>query len=105
LRLFVGDDWAETGHDVGLMDAVGHRLAKARLSEGVAGMSCLHTMIAEQMTESADEDVEVVIGFETDRGGSRWRRARRAAARGRPRPARLCCPEAFPLGRRTHPER
>jgi transposase len=68
LRLFVGDDWAETHHDVELMDAVGHRLAKARLPEGVAGMSRLHAMIAEQMTETADKDMEVVIGIETDRG-------------------------------------
>jgi hypothetical protein len=29
--LFVGDDWAETHHDVELMDATGRRLAKARL--------------------------------------------------------------------------
>ncbi|SDI02506.1 hypothetical protein SAMN05421505_1313 [Sinosporangium album] len=31
LRLFVGDDWAEAHHDIELMDATGHRLAKARL--------------------------------------------------------------------------
>jgi transposase len=66
LRLFVGDDWAEAHHDVEVMDASGRRLAKARLPEGVAGMSRLHAMIAEQAGDVADEDVEVTIGI--DRG-------------------------------------
>jgi transposase len=68
LRLFVGDDWAEAHHDVEVMDATGRRLAKGRLPEGVAGMARLHAMIAEQAGEVADEDVEVVVGIETDRG-------------------------------------
>ncbi|WP_433347549.1 IS110 family transposase [Microtetraspora malaysiensis] len=68
MRLFVGDDWAEAHHDVEVMDASGRRLAKARLPEGVAGMARLHAMIAEQIGEAADEDVEVLVGIETDRG-------------------------------------
>ncbi|WP_435869132.1 IS110 family transposase [Actinomadura coerulea] len=68
MRLFVGDDWAETHHDVELMDAAGRRLAKARLPEGIVGMSRLHAMIAEQVADTTDEDVEVVVGIETDRG-------------------------------------
>jgi transposase len=68
LRLFVGDDWAEDHHDVEVMDAAGRRLAKARLPEGVAGMARLHAMIGEQAGEDSDEDVEVLIGIETDRG-------------------------------------
>jgi transposase len=68
LRLFVGDDWAEDHHDVELMEGSGRRLAKARLPEGVAGMARLHTMIGNQIGERPDEDVEVVIGIETDRG-------------------------------------
>jgi transposase len=68
LRLFVGDDWAEDHHDVELMDSSGRRLAKARLPEGVAGMARLHAMIGERVGEDPDEDVEVVIGIETDRG-------------------------------------
>jgi transposase len=66
--LFVGDDWAEDHHDVEVMDAVGRRLAKARLPEGVAGMALLHRMIGGQVGEASDEDVEVVVGIETDRG-------------------------------------
>jgi transposase len=65
--LFVGDDWAETHHDVELMDAAGRRLAKARLPEGVAGIARLHAMIGEQLGEDADT-AEVVVGIETDRG-------------------------------------
>lgn len=68
MRLFLGDDWAEAHHDVELMDAAGRRLAKARLPEGMAGMTRLHAMIAEQVGEAADEDVEVMVGIETDRG-------------------------------------
>lgn len=68
MRLFVGDDWAQDHHDVELMDGSGRRLAKARLPEGVAGMARLHAMIGNQVGDSADEDVEVVIGIETDRG-------------------------------------
>ncbi|MGW2196356.1 hypothetical protein ACWCSH_28970 [Streptosporangium sp. NPDC001682] len=58
MRLFVGDDWAEQHHDVELRDASGRRLAKARLPEGVAGMTRLHAMIAEQLDEAAEDGVE-----------------------------------------------
>ncbi|MBE1475264.1 IS110 family RNA-guided transposase [Actinophytocola algeriensis] len=73
--MFVGDDWAEEHHDVELMDASGRRLAKARLPEGVAGITRLHAMIGEQLVELVGEnaggnagEVEVVVGIETDRG-------------------------------------
>jgi transposase len=65
--LFVGDDWAEDHHDIEVMDTTGRRLAKARLSEGVAGIARLHAMIAEHLGQDT-EDVEVKIGIETDRG-------------------------------------
>ena len=68
MRLFVGDDWAEDHHDVELMDGSGRRVAKARLPEGVTGMARLHAMIGNQVGDTDDEDVEVVIGIETDRG-------------------------------------
>jgi transposase len=65
--LFVGDDWAEDHHDVELMDASGGRLAKARLPEGVVGITRLHAMIGEQLGEDAEE-ARVLVGTETDRG-------------------------------------
>ncbi len=68
LRLFVGDDWAEDHHDIELMDGSGRRLAKARLPEGVAGMARLHAMIGDQLGQTLADEVEVVVGIETDRG-------------------------------------
>lgn len=65
--LFVGDDWAEDHHDVELMDSTGRRLAKARLPEGVAGITALHEMIGARLGEDAGS-TDVVIGIETDRG-------------------------------------
>ncbi|MDL4818652.1 IS110 family transposase [Actinomadura sp. OS1-43] len=66
--MFVGDDWAESHHDVEVQDETGRRLAKARLPEGVAGVARLHALIAEQIGEAADDQVEVLVGIETDRG-------------------------------------
>lgn len=67
MRLFVGDDWAEDHHDVEVMDDSGRRLAKARLPEGVAGVSRLHAMLG-NLVEVDTEQVEVLVGIETDRG-------------------------------------
>jgi transposase len=67
--LIVGDDWAEDHHDVELMDGAGRTLAKARLPEGVAGVSGLHAMVADQLGEGVEDDsVEVRVGIETERG-------------------------------------
>jgi transposase len=69
--LFVGDDWAQDHHDVEVMDASGHRLAKARLPEGMAGMGRLHAMIGQALgddVEAEDAAGRVKIGIETDRG-------------------------------------
>jgi hypothetical protein len=72
--LFVGDDWAEDHHDIEVQDEDGRRLARARLPEGIAGLSRLHELIAEHLT---DDDVDpetglvaqnVLIGIESDRG-------------------------------------
>ena len=67
MRLYVGDDWAEDHHDIEVMSEAGKVLAKKRLPEGAAGMSQLHGLIGRHVPEDAD-DVEVVIGIETDRG-------------------------------------
>ena len=45
--LLVGDDWAADHHDAGLMDQAGRVLARARLSEGAAGMARLHALVGE----------------------------------------------------------
>jgi transposase len=63
-RVFVGHDWAEAHHDVHVEDEQGHRLAKARLAEGVEGVAGFHALIA----AFVDEPGEVTIATETDRG-------------------------------------
>jgi len=65
--LFVGDDWAEDHHDVELQDEAGARLARARLPEGVAGITRLHELVGAHLGEDAGPG-EVAIGIETDRG-------------------------------------
>ena len=65
--LFVGDDWAEDHHDVELQDEAGRRLARARLAEGVAGVTWLHELIGAHLGEDAGPG-KVAIGIETDRG-------------------------------------
>ncbi|WP_055750315.1 IS110 family transposase [Frankia sp. AvcI1] len=65
--LFVGDDWAEDHHDVEVQDATGRRLAKARLPEGLAGITRLHELVGAHLAEDAGPD-QVVVGIETDRG-------------------------------------
>ena len=67
MELLVGDDWASDHHDVELMDTTGRRLARARLDEGVAGISRLHAMVAETLGEDAEQAV-VKVGIEPDRG-------------------------------------
>lgn len=67
LLLLVGDDWAEEHHDVELQDQTGRRLGRARLPEGIAGMTRLHAMIGEHLGDD-DELVQVVVGIETERG-------------------------------------
>lgn len=65
--LFVGNDWAEDHHDVEMVDESGRRLVRRRLSEGIAGMADLHTVIADHLPEDAEAS-DVVVGIETDRG-------------------------------------
>jgi transposase-like protein len=72
--VFVGDDWAKDHHDVELVDDNGRRLARARLPEGMDGVSRLHALIAEHAPPQwADLDPDEVaargrVGIETDRG-------------------------------------
>lgn len=65
--LFVGNDWAETHHDVEVVDESGRCLVRRRFPEGIAGMAELHAVIADQLPSDAEAS-EVVIGIETDRG-------------------------------------
>jgi transposase len=64
----VGDDWAEEHHDVEVQDETGRRLGRARLPEGIAGITQLHGLIGGFLPEDAAPE-QVVVGIETDRGG------------------------------------
>src|SRR5664280_2770139 len=81
--LFIRDDWAEDHHDLEIEDETGRRLAKARLPEGLEGISRLHALVAEhapaEWAELPSEEVasRVNVGIETDRGP--WVTALRAA--------------------------
>jgi transposase len=81
--LFIGDDWAEDHHDIEIEGEDGRRLIRARLPEGMDGISRLHALVAEHApaswAELAPEQVagQVVVGIETDRGP--WVTALRAA--------------------------
>ena len=83
MLLFIGDDWAEDHHDVEIEDETGRRLAKARLPEGLDGISKLHALVADHAPAAwaeLDGDqvaARVVVGIETDRGP--WVAALRAA--------------------------
>ena len=74
--LFVGDDWAEDHHDIEVQDEQGQVLARARLPEGIAGITRLHALIG-QFADLDAEPGEVAVGIETDRG--LWVTALRAA--------------------------
>jgi transposase len=64
--LLVGDDWAQDHHDVEVQDERGRVLGKAKLPEGIAGIARLHAMIGQHVGD--DDEVQVVVGIETDRG-------------------------------------
>jgi transposase len=72
--IWVGDDWAEDHHDVEILGEDGRRLARARLPEGLEGITRLHALIAEHVPVSwaqldpAEAAGRVRIGIETDRG-------------------------------------
>ncbi len=64
MAIFVGDDWAETHHDVHLMNDTGDKLGAKRLPEGLQGIAALHELLAAH----ANDPSEVIIGIETERG-------------------------------------
>lgn len=58
--LFVGDDWAADHHDVDLVGGDGRLLGRKRFSEGVTGLSGLHSLIADHLPEDGDP-ADVII--------------------------------------------
>ncbi|MFJ9777922.1 IS110 family transposase [Kitasatospora sp. NPDC101157] len=65
MTVFCGIDWAESHHDVALVDEAGTLLAKRRISDDAAGYRLLLDLLAEH-GDSPDEPIPVAI--ETGRG-------------------------------------
>jgi hypothetical protein len=68
VQLFVGVDWAEDHHDVCVMDTAGRVVSKGRVSNDLAGIAKIHDLIGRAISAELDEDPEVIVGIETDRG-------------------------------------
>lgn len=88
--LFVGDDWAEDHHDVGVVGEDGRRLGVQRLPGGPSGIAALHALIARlvlPVREFDDEDEALAVANDSRSGLPRngWtsdvRRMLRLAAR------------------------
>ena len=62
--IFVGVDWAEGHHDVCVMDLEGTVLGKRRVPDSISGIGELHELVSTH----AQDDEEVVVGIEIDRG-------------------------------------
>ncbi len=62
--VFVGIDWSEKWHDVCLMDESGQELVRQRVSDSLAGLSQLQSLIAEH----AEDPAQVAISIETPDG-------------------------------------
>ena len=62
--IFVGDDWAETHHDVCLMHDSGEIVGYWKLPKGVEGIGRFHELVADLVSDPS----EVVVGIETDSG-------------------------------------
>ena len=62
--IFVGVDWAETHHDICVLDEAGDALARKRIPDTLLGVRALHELLGAH----AEEPEEVVVGIEKDRG-------------------------------------
>jgi hypothetical protein len=62
--IYLGIDWAEAHDDVCVTDEAGQVLTKARVPEGVEGLSRVHELVAAH----AEDPSQVVVGIELDQG-------------------------------------
>jgi transposase len=58
-----GIDWAESHHDVAVLDETGQVLARRRIDTGVSGFS----QLIDLLSEHAEDPTEVPVGIETDK--------------------------------------
>ncbi|BDH55737.1 IS110 family transposase [Tsukamurella sp. PLM1] len=65
--LFIGDDWAEDHHDVEVQDEHGRVLRRARLREGIEGITAFGELVGRFLPEDG-EAADVLVCIEVDRG-------------------------------------
>ena len=68
MQLFVGVDWAEDHHDVCVMDTDGQVRSEGQVSNDLVGIAKIHDLIGRAIPADLDDDPEVIVGIETDRG-------------------------------------
>lgn len=68
MQVFVGVDWAEDHHDVCVMDTSGSVRSRGRVTNDLAGIAKIHDLIGRAIPADLDDDPEVIVGIETDRG-------------------------------------
>jgi transposase/transposase IS116/IS110/IS902 family protein len=64
IMIFVGVDWAESHHDICVVNESGDVLARTRIPDTLEGVRALH----ETLAPYAEEPDDVVVGIEKDRG-------------------------------------
>ncbi|WP_270888936.1 IS110 family transposase [Pedococcus sp. 5OH_020] len=65
MNVFCGIDWAEDHHDIALVDREGQLLARQRISDDVAGLTTLMSLLAEHGDAAGDP---IPVAIETPRG-------------------------------------
>jgi len=65
--LFVGVDWAESHHDVCVVDDEGRVLGRRRINDSLAGVGELHSLLGQHVGDGGDPH-SIVVGIEKDRG-------------------------------------
>ena len=65
--IFVGVDWAEAHHDVCVLDEAGVVLARKRIPDSLLGVSELHALVADHLSDDDDAN-DVIVDIEKDRG-------------------------------------
>jgi transposase len=68
LEIFCGIDWAESHHDVALVDETGRQLVKRRIGDDMAGFTDLVALLAERTDGNPEQIAAVDVAIETDRG-------------------------------------
>jgi hypothetical protein len=65
--IFVGLDWAESHHDVCVVDDQGRVLGRRRIGDSLAGVGELHSLVGQHVGDG-DDPHSIVVGIEKDRG-------------------------------------